>query len=240
VIGDNQPVRKRVIVGATCFADADAAIEMAAKLARKVEADVLGLLVEDDAIVRYARSPSAKTLTFQRGSRQHVTPKTMGRAFQRDARVFEHRLSSAARQAAVRWSFERQRGHIIPLLHSVAVAGDFIFLGYQKTPLARGQIVFIDHGGKGEGQLFNLSKEIAQEMGLALQTIHLSKSEKPPSRADSDLFSMALNASEQEMLDYLRTASPTAVIVAISPQHHFDLDEMLKAARCSVILAVQA
>ena len=194
----NNQLKRRVIIGATCFADADAAIAMAASLAKMVEGEILGLLVEDDSILSYADLPFAKTLTFQQGTLQPVTRKTMDSAFLRDARVFERRLANAASQTAVNWSFEHKRGQMMPLLQSAASAGDFIFLGYQQTGIVRGEIIFIDFVGDDASDLLDLSKAIASEMGLGLHTVSLSNHEK-------------LNP-KTGVLDYLRKISPAAVI----------------------------
>ena len=221
----NNQLRRRVIIGATCFADADAAIGMAASLAKIVEGEVLGVLVEDDSILTYADLPFAKTVTFQQGVLQPVTRKTMDSAFQRDARVFERRLASAASQTAVKWSFERKRGQMMPLLQSTATAGDFIFLGYQQTGISRGEIVFIDFVGDEASHLLGLSKAIASEMGLGLQTVNLSEHEKL--------------GPETGVLDYLRKTSPAAVIIAFDNRHNLDLLDILETARCPVILCMQ-
>lgn len=229
---DNHPYRdnqkhRRIIVGATCFADADAAIEMAANLARMVKGEVLGLLVEDDSILDYADLPFAKILTFQHGKVQPVTRKTMDSAFQRDARNFERRLANAAEQIAVKWSFERKRGQMMPLLHSAASAGDFIFLGYKKTGLPRGEIVYIDFVGKASDPVLDLSKAISGEMRLGLKTINLSEIESQN------------NGNITNTLNYLRKTSPTAVIVVTDNRHNLDLLDILETARCPVILSVQ-
>lgn len=223
----NHQQHRRIIVGATCFADADAAIEMAANLAHMVKGEVLGLLVEDDSILHYADLPFAKTLTFQHGKAQPVTRKTMDSAFQRDARNFERRLASAADQIAVKWSFERKRGQMMPLLHSAANAGDFIFLGYKKTGLPRGEIVFIDFVDKDATPELDLSKAIAAEMRLGLKTINLSQAKNQN------------NGSVAIALNYLRKTSPTAVIVVTDNKHNLDLLDILETARCPVILSVQ-
>jgi len=222
----NNQLRRRVIIGATCFADADTAISMAANLAKIVEAEILGLLVEDESILTYADLPFAKTLTYQRGAVQPVTRKAMDSAFQRDARTFERRLASAADQTEVNWSFEHKRGQMMSLIQSEASAGDFIFLGYQQTGIARGEIVFIDFIGNDDAlHLLDLSKIIANEMKLGLQTINLTNNEKLD--------------QETGVLDYLRKTSPAAVIVAIDNQHNLDLLDILETARCPVILYKQ-
>ncbi len=228
----------RVIIGATCFADADGAIAMAAILARKLEGEILGLLIEDDAILRIAYLPSAKTLAFKGGSVQSITPEAMESAFQRDAKDFQRRLTRAAGQMAVNWSFERKRGQMMSLLQSVASTGDVVFLGHQRTSFSKGEIIFIDDTHGEKTHLLDMGMEISREMDLSLQRINLSKSDEPLTKPETGLLSTVSVSSKDEMLEYLHKTNPSAVFVALKTGHNFDLHEILEAARCPVILAI--
>lgn len=225
----------RVIIGATCFADADGAITMAAILARKLQGEILGLLVEDDAILRYANFPTATTMTFKSGLAQSVTPEIMAKAFQRDANIFERELTKAAKQVAVRSSFEHQRGQLMPLLQSIASTGDIIFLGYQRTSVAKGKIIFINETPENESPLLELGMEIAHEMHLTLQTINLVKTTQPAPKSDINPNSTVAVHDKSDLLEYLHKENPTAVIIAPTPENSLDLYKILGAARCPLI-----
>ncbi len=242
--------RRRVIVSATCFADADAAIKIAARLARKIQGDVLGLLIEDEAISRYAELPFAKTLAFQPATQQPVTSRAMRIAFERDAQRFKTILAKAARNASIEWSFESKRGKTIPLLHSTASKGDFILLGYQQMRASQGEIICLIDAGGNDASLLNIGKTLAQEMNIPLHQITLiNHGKETPDKSSGRQLAHAHLISDQsttistlnrdELLEYLRKSSPTAVFATAHIDNGDYLSTIQEAARCSVVLSIQ-
>lgn len=246
--------RRRVIISATCFADADAAIAIATRLAQKIEGDVLGLLVEDETILRYAQLPFAKAMVFHSGTRQpvisQVTTRSMNEAFQRDARFFQSILAKAANEASLDWTFESKRGSLISLLHSVATKGDFILLGYQQTRPARGEIICIGFADKKDELLLELGQRLARDMNVPLHTIALkalqnenvtetANMQAPEQSKGEHPSSPVSGIGRGDLLEYLRKASPTAVLISTDIEQDTDLAAIRDAARCPVVLSVQ-
>jgi hypothetical protein len=236
--------QSRVIISATCFADADAAIAMATILARKVKGNLLGLLVEDESILRYADLPFAKVIAFQPGTPQPVTSKTMAAAFQRDAKVFKAILEKTATDASVNWSFESKRGRMMPLLHSVASKGDFILLGHQRSPISSGEIIYLNYADAEKSDFQELAIQVAREMDIPIQVIS-------PLGEDNSTVGTFRNTKEggseatfsarreDQLLDYLGNKSLRAVFVAAAPDQELDIHNILEAARCPVVYLVQ-
>ena len=226
--------QSRVIISATCFADADGAIAMATILAQKLNSDVYGLLVEDEAILQYANQPVANAVAFQSGIRQQVTPEAMAFAFRSDARIFKAILAKAAREASINWSFESKRGRLMPLLHSLSSKGDMVLLGYQRTPMISDEIIFLNYGNSGDSNFLELANQIAQESKVPFQAISSGKMQA------SERDNATINHSEDQVLELLHSKSLRAVFVAVSAEQDFDADKILEAARCPIIYLVQS
>jgi hypothetical protein len=236
--------QSRVIISATCFADADAAIVLAISLAQKVKGDLYGLLVEDESILRYADLPFAKVIAFQSGTPQQVTPEAMASAFRSDARIFKAILAKSAMDASINWSFESKRGRMMPLLHSVASKGDLILLGHQQSPMLNGEIVYLDYSDADDSNFRKLANQIAREMNVPLQVISSIKCENKTSfssgnRQASGRENTTTYHSEDQVLELLHNKSLKAAFIAVSEKNDLDIYKILEAARCPIIYLVK-
>ena len=101
--------QNRIIISATCFADAGASMGIAAVIAQIVKSDLLGLLVEEESILRFADLPSASVVALESRTQQRVTPSAMDKAYQRDAIAFKIILAKVAKDASINWSFQQTR-----------------------------------------------------------------------------------------------------------------------------------
>ncbi len=228
--------QSRVIISATCFADADAAIAMATNLAQKVKGDLLGLLVEEESILRHADLPFSKVVAFQSGTPQQVTAKAMAAAFRSDARIFKTNLAKTAMDASLNWSFESRRGRMMSLVHSVAAKGDLVLLGHQQAPVLNSEIVYLNFAGGGEGNFEELANRIAVEMEIPLQVISPVKTgDRQSPETDGTITARHLD----QVLEFLRSKSLKAVFVAMRPEQDLDIHKILEAARCPVVYLVQ-
>lgn len=224
--------QSRVIISATCFADADAAIVMAINLARKVKGDLFGLLVEDESILSYADMPFAKVVAFQSGAPQLVTLEAMTSAFRSDARTFETILAKSAMEASINWSFESKRGRMMPLLNSVAAKGDLILLGHQQSPMSGGEIIYMDYGSAKNSSFRKLANQIADEMNVPFQVISL------PGKQLQEEEKIAAYQSENRILKRLQNKSLNAVFIEADEANNLDIYKIQEAARCPVIYLV--
>ena len=163
--------RPRVVVSATCFADADAAIKIATRLAQTIGGEVLGILVEDESISRFAELPFAKVLAFPAGSHQPDMPQVNSRAmqiaFQRDAGDFRRILAKTARDSSVDWQFESKRGKIVSIMSSTARKGDLVLLGYQQARRFSGEILYVSYTDTMDTRLLEIGKMLASDLHVS-------------------------------------------------------------------------
>ncbi|NNE51865.1 MAG: hypothetical protein HKN30_05620, partial [Sulfitobacter sp.] len=69
--------RTRVVLGATCYADAAASLQVALVLAKQISADIHGCLVTDDAILASVSYPNARAVAYSGRSFHSVSEQSM-------------------------------------------------------------------------------------------------------------------------------------------------------------------
>lgn len=89
-----------VILSATCYADAEAAMPLSVLLTREVAASLEGLLVRDEGVLWAVQRPRARVVSFSGSSVRQATDAAMRRAFRPDTRLVESALFRLARQRA--------------------------------------------------------------------------------------------------------------------------------------------
>lgn len=98
---------RRVIA---CFAPGSAAGAHAiAGLAREMRAELLGLFIEDEALLRFAAFPFAAEIGFPSATLRAVDPASIERALRAQAAALERALAAVLDPAAHAWSFRVAR-----------------------------------------------------------------------------------------------------------------------------------
>lgn len=237
--------RPRVIVSATCFADADAAIKTATRLAQAIGGEVLGILVEDEAISRFAELPFAKVLAFPVAAHQPDMPQVNSRAmriaFQRDAGDFRSILAKTARDASVDWKFESKRGQIVSIMNASARKGDFVLLGYQQARQFSGEILYISYTETMDTRLVEIGKTLASDLHVSLHTVNVIASREPEENGPIVAQKPGLthnNFDQDELMSYLQKASPSLVLFSMPMNDDFNIRFLQDVARCSIMLSV--
>jgi len=118
----------RIIVGWQSHAAIDLSVEALTLLAAATESEVVGMFVEDHALIELAGLPYLRALSPGITPPQPVTREAIVAAYARDAAVCRRLLSTHAGRAQVKWSFSTERGDLPAKIRSVAVASDFVVL----------------------------------------------------------------------------------------------------------------
>lgn len=230
--------RVRVVLGATCYADAEGALTIAAELARQVGAELHGLLVQDEAILTAAGRPRALVVSYSGGQATGVTADAMLRAFQADARRFESELTGLAKTAAIAAEFRATGGRLAEVVLQSAGSGDVAIFGFRRAMRDSGSVVLI-LGGQGEPPEF--AAPLAQ--GLRKRLIVLTGAPRRKeiakyfARRPGPAPELRVCDDPDALLRRLETLSPAAVIVAADRAELPAPARLVNAARCPVILA---
>jgi nucleotide-binding universal stress UspA family protein len=120
---------RRILVALDASPHSLAALAAAAELAASLRAELIGLYVEDETLLRlsglpFIREYGAYTATFREVSLEHLEAQLRARASQA-----RRALAMAGQQAHVRWTFRVVRGLVTPQVLAAAAEADLITLG---------------------------------------------------------------------------------------------------------------
>jgi nucleotide-binding universal stress UspA family protein len=119
----------RILVALDASPASLAALDLAADLAERYQAELLGIYVEDINLLRSAEMPFAREFRQYSGTSQDLDSRQIERELQAQACRVENLLAAIARKANLRWSFLKSRGVIHGKLLEAAQGTDLIILG---------------------------------------------------------------------------------------------------------------
>lgn len=114
---------RRVIVGVDPTLQSRALLEAAVELAGKMEAELVGLFVEDQDLLHFAGLPFAREVGFASATRRTLDVESMERSLRALAKEAQRTLASVAGRTSVQWSFRIVRGS--PAAELLAVAEEY-------------------------------------------------------------------------------------------------------------------
>ncbi len=152
----------RVLVALDASPHSRAALKAAAELAADLQAELLGMFIEDINLLRLAQLPCAREVAYATRGIRAVDSQRLENTLRMQAAQLEHMLATVAQGRNVPWSFRVSRGHVAKELLAAAEEGDVLVLGrvgtsvMQRTRLgstaqtvvamARHTVVFLEHG----------------------------------------------------------------------------------------------
>lgn len=126
---------RRILVALDTSAHSIAALETAARLAAAVHAELVGLFVEDENLLRLAALPFAREVRWPSSNRQQLDEARMERELQLMASRARRALAIAAEQAETEWTFRVVRGAVAEEVLNAALEVDLLSLGRASRPL---------------------------------------------------------------------------------------------------------
>ncbi len=132
---ETEPALRRILVALDVSEQSRAALEAAARLAGGLNAELVGLFVEDSDLLRMAELPVTRLVGAR--STGALDPAMLRRAFKVQAAEARQVLERTAERWQIKWSFRVTRGTIAEAV--VAEAGDFdlVALGRTSRPAVR-------------------------------------------------------------------------------------------------------
>lgn len=133
------PVR-RILVALDASPHSRAALAMAVDLAADLGAEIEGVFIEDESLLRAARLPFVQEVrSYQRGPQQ-ITDRRMERQMRQQAERAEEDLWRAAEPADVPFDFRVVRGEVAERLLEAAQSADLLALGKTSRDSSRRQL----------------------------------------------------------------------------------------------------
>ena len=234
--------RAHVILGATCYADAEASLRVAVVLARQIGGEIHGCLVTDEAILASVAHPRARAVAYSGHSLTKVTSKTMHAAFRSDARLFKDRLLRAARQASLDSKFSEASGRLTGVLQDKAKAGDLIVFGFRRAIRDGDRVVLVAGDTPPDTDLLNLGVQLSATLGKRLTLFTVPEFTAEITSRLSELavttYDLLPFTGNEELLVELDRMSPSAVVLGLGASDHPSVMRLVDAARCPVIVRV--
>lgn len=120
---------RRILVVLDASVASRAALASAARFAARLEAELLGVFVEDVNLLRFAGFPFARERSHAAGLARALDTRDMERALRVCARAAREALEQVAARERVPWSFRVTRGPVIELLLAAAAEADMVAIG---------------------------------------------------------------------------------------------------------------
>lgn len=226
----------RIMIGAGCFADAEAAMRLADQILANLPAELGGVLVEEDVMTDIVRLPGQRVVTSGGSLMEPPSAREVLILAESDARAFQDRLATIARARSAKWCFERRGGDLIHGLFEAARGWDILLLGYRALHKRPGQVVVVTAGSQGSSRATKLAGELAQVLKTNALMLSLSAEDGETGLAEPTRIAMD---SESGLLTQLGRINASVVVVdlAASPlQTEDQLRQLLEAARCPVVV----
>ena len=119
---------RRIIIGLEPAPRSRATLEAAARLAAQLEAELVGLFVENINLLHFAALPFAREVGFASASRRALDLEGMERSLRGLAREARQMLAAVAGRVPVRWSFRVARGTAAGELLAAAADADLVIV----------------------------------------------------------------------------------------------------------------
>jgi K+-sensing histidine kinase KdpD len=125
---------RRVIVGLDPVQQSRALLEAAAELAGRMQAELLGLFVENQDLLHFAGLPFAREMGFESATLRALDVESMERTLRALASEARQALESAAEGTRVQWSFRVVRGAPAAELLAAAEESDLVIANLEAEP----------------------------------------------------------------------------------------------------------
>ena len=128
-------ITKRVLVALDESASGLAALDAAAHLASQIQAELHGLFVEDDNLLRLASLPFAREIDFMSAIPRPLDLPTVERTLRAKADQVRQAIATTAQRTSVRWTFQVTRGRVAQTTLAASSEVDAVIIGRESSPL---------------------------------------------------------------------------------------------------------
>ncbi len=127
---------QRILVALDASTHSLAALQAAAGLAAALQAELIGLFVEDENLLHLAGLPFAHEVLSPSATRQRMSSHKMEQQLRLQAWQARQALEAAAERVNARWHFRIIRGQVTDSVLKAALEADLLALGRVSRPLS--------------------------------------------------------------------------------------------------------
>jgi nucleotide-binding universal stress UspA family protein len=120
---------RKILVAVDASPGSVAALRAAVELAARAKAELLGLFVEDVALLRLAEAPLAREIQSTSAGRIPMTRSRMEFNIRAQSQLAQDAMAATAQGAQITWSFRTVRGQVTKEILTAAGEADLLVLG---------------------------------------------------------------------------------------------------------------
>lgn len=143
---------QRILLALDSSVPSQAALEEAARLARRFGAELNALFIEDVSLIDLAQSPFARHYNVLSRAVESVDMALMESRLLAQAHERRRAVETVARQAGVRWSFRTMRGRVTEVVIAAAADQDLLLIGWAPRQTDQGYLIQTRLRGSREQQ----------------------------------------------------------------------------------------
>jgi nucleotide-binding universal stress UspA family protein len=133
--GESELTIRRILVALDASTHSLAALGAAAELAADLEAELIGLFVEDVNLLHLAGLPFANEVQPTSAARRPMNSDSMEQQLRLQAIQARRALEAAAERVKAHWTFRIVRGQVTPSVLDAALEADLLAMGRVSRPL---------------------------------------------------------------------------------------------------------
>lgn len=128
---------RRIYLAMDLSSHGPAALEAAVKLATEMRAELHGLFIEDDDLLRVASLPFTCEIDYASGSSRPLNAGAVEQSLRKRAEELRQVISETARRTSLHWSFRITRGRFVQTMLTESLQADLLLIAREKSSSAR-------------------------------------------------------------------------------------------------------
>ncbi len=251
---------KRILVALDSSACGQAALQAAVLLATSIRAELEGLFVEDEDLVRLAGLPFAREIDVTSASTRPLQVADMERELRAVSEKTEKAFARALQQLDLAWKFRTIRGAIVRASLDAAGDADMLVIGQHgrssrgiaadylaRTTARRDGVVAVFDGSNSAFRAIELGQTLARANSTALTVLVLS-SEGEEDAAKCAVWlqqhsihaeiDRSLSATDDALIQYVRKFTPGLLLINRDSRYlnESNVCEIINQFDCPLIL----
>ncbi|MGW8317635.1 MAG: universal stress protein [Candidatus Promineifilaceae bacterium] len=134
---EKELVIRRILVAMDASTHSLAALEAAADLAASLEAELIGLYVEDENLLNLAGLPFAREVRPTSATSRRISSDRMEQELRLEALQARQAMKAAADRVQAQWTFRIVRGQVTQAVLTAALEADLIAMGRVGRPISK-------------------------------------------------------------------------------------------------------
>ena len=227
----------RILVGASSFADAAAALRLVDRLAIALRAGLGGILIEEENTLAICQIQD-KRIILLNGTTMIAPSRSQVRTLlDADARAFRQWLARTAKTTGTDWVFAQEAGDLVNTALRTAAGWDILVIGHRPIHAIKGKIVLLETSKSCSAEMGEAARLLSRQFSADLVVFSVNHDEAAEdSIQNTGRFQFA---TLEEAMHALARTNAQAVLVDLSRgsfRTADDLSRLLEVSRCPLIV----